>query len=274
MFLGNVWETPQVEGSGPGHRYGHSSVLYGDKVFVYGGVWGNRGATKELWAFDVSAKVWENITVKALPCNSTFALCGPLKSSGHTATVFTSGNKKSDRMIVIFGHSPQFGYLNTVQEYYFGTREWTIVETKGFPVKGGYGHSSAFDPFTQKIYVYGGIVSESESTQVLNSKLYSYEPSTSIWKMLTNAPSARYLHTALFINRGLMMVFGGYTHNDTAQSYGAKCYSNEFLAYDVWCDTWQMLQTPNEIQADLARFGHSAVVFEGKFLLLKKFKLD
>lgn len=50
-----------------------------------------------------------------------YVLClGPLKSAGHTATLVTNKQKKNERMVIIFGHSPVYGYLNTVQEYYFG----------------------------------------------------------------------------------------------------------------------------------------------------------
>ena len=42
----------------------------------------------------------------------------------------------------------------------------------------------------------------------------------------------KYLHSAVIIS-GLMLVFGGNTHNDTSMSYGAKCYSSDFLAYDM-----------------------------------------
>ena len=59
--------------------------------------------------------------------------------AGYTATVV------QNRMIVIFGHSPQYGYLDTVQEYHFGNQEWGIIETRGYPVKGGCGHSAVLD---------------------------------------------------------------------------------------------------------------------------------
>ena len=32
---------------------------------------------------------------------------------------------------------------------------------------------------------------------------------------------------------GLMFVFGGNTHNDTAISHGARCFSSKFLVYDI-----------------------------------------
>lgn len=131
---------------------------------------------------------------------------GPLKSVGHTATLFTSKSRKPEIMIVIFGYSPMFGFLNTVQEYHFGmysrirprityinllaflnklfalgTREWKIVKTEGFPVKGGYGHSSAWDPFKQRIYVYGGYVSTNTNSAQMSDRLYSYDPANRTW---------------------------------------------------------------------------------------------
>ena len=259
-FHGNVWETPHhSSGPEPLPRYGHSCVLFGDKIYMYGGVIANSTVTNEIWAFDVSAKIWENITVHDNCYNRS--ICGPLKVAGHTATL-VQGHDKKEKMVVIFGHSPHYGYLNTVQEYYFGAREWQIVDTRGFPVKGGYGHSSALDPQTNLIYVYGGYVSESQATQVLTSRLYSYSPNRPReWRLLTAAPSARFYHSAVFINGPMMIVFGGNTHNDTLHSYGARCYSADTIAYDVTCDTWKQYSLPKEM-SDLSRYGHSATVFK------------
>lgn len=32
---------------------------------------------------------------------------------------------------------------------------------------------------------------------------------------------------------GSMLVFGGNTHNDTSMSHGAKCFSSDFLVYNL-----------------------------------------
>ncbi|XP_022918450.1 attractin-like protein 1 [Onthophagus taurus] len=265
-FNGNVWETHHYN-EGPSLRYAHSTVLYGDKIFIYGGVVGNRGPTAELWAFDINAKAWENVTVKSGPCNASYLLCGPLELSGHTATIVTNSNKKSDRMIVIFGYSPRYGYLNNVQEYYFGTREWHNVNTDGYPVKGGYGHTATYDSYSMMIYVYGGYISSENQNSMLSKALYSYEPISRIWRLLNEGPSVRFLHTATFISPGLMLIFGGNTHNDTAHSFRAKCYSSELLAYEVACDSWHTLSIPIELSADLSRYGHSAVIFENSLYI-------
>ena len=76
-YNGKVWETPRIVGRRPVSRYAHSCVLFGDKIYMYGGVLQNSTVTNELWAFDISAKVWENVTVRDNCNNKT--MCGPLK---------------------------------------------------------------------------------------------------------------------------------------------------------------------------------------------------
>ena len=124
-------------------------------------------------------------------------------------------------MIVIFGHSPRLGYLDTVQEYHFGNKEWAIIETRGYPVKGGYGHSAVLDEATNLIFVYGGYSSLSSSVAQLSNTLLSFDHLKFEWKQLAGSPSPRYLHTAT-VHRGLMLVFGGNTHNDTQYSQASK----------------------------------------------------
>ena len=50
--------------------------------------------------------------------------------------------------------------------------------------------------------------------------------------ILKDSGSFRYLHTAV-IASGTMLVFGGNTHNDTSMSHGARCFSSDFMAYDL-----------------------------------------
>ncbi len=50
--------------------------------------------------------------------------------------------------------------------------------------------------------------------------------------ILKESGLARYLHSAVLIG-GVLLVFGGNTHNDTSLSNGAKCFSSDFLSYDI-----------------------------------------
>ncbi|MGH0153636.1 UNVERIFIED_CONTAM: hypothetical protein FKN15_024738 [Acipenser sinensis] len=80
--------------------------------------------------------------------------------------------------------------------------------------------------------------------------------------ILKESGLARYLHSAVILS-GVVLVFGGNTHNDTALSNGAKCFSSDFIAYDIACDEWKMLPKPS-LHRDVNRFGHSAVISNGK----------
>ncbi len=149
---------------------------------MYGGTMRSGHTSRELWSLDLDLLSWERVDTKVGQCLSIDQsggrtkgkLCGPFHSMGHTATVI------SNRMIVLFGHSPKYGYLNTVQEYHFGNKEWSIVPTKGYRVRGGFGHSAVYDEVTNLIYVYGGYGTTLTSNAVIND-LYSFDATARIW---------------------------------------------------------------------------------------------
>lgn len=53
-------------------------------------------------------------------CASAPGPCAPIPCVGHAAVVVQKAKKEV--MLVIFGHSSKYGYLNTVQEYDFGKK--------------------------------------------------------------------------------------------------------------------------------------------------------
>ena len=170
--------------------------------------------SRELWALDLDLLSWDRVDVNSGQClsNGDRKLCGPLHSMGHSANV------RSSRMIVIFGHSPKYGYLNTVQEYHFGNKQWSIMPTSGYAVRGGFGHSSVWDEINQRVYVYGGYKSTQSTSTSITDELYSLDPIGWKWRRHASSGSFRYLHTAV-ASHGLMTVFGGNTHNDTSFRY-------------------------------------------------------
>ena len=254
-------EVKAVSDKGPSARYGHSAVIHDQKIYMYGGTMRSGHTSKELWSFDIDRRIWAREETNPGQCLAS--LCGPVHSVGHTANVV------SNRMIVIFGHSPKYGYLDMVQEYHFGSREWSIIsDTTGYPVRGGFGHTSVYDKISKKIYVYGGYVSTQTSSAQVTNDIYSFDPLDKVWQRLTPSDSFRFLHSAVAAN-GLMLVFGGNTHNDTNFSHGAKCFSSDFIVYDIACDRWYNAQdsVPKLRSVDLARYGHSAVNFNGTMII-------
>ena len=88
---------------------------------MHGGTMRSGHTSRELWALDLDLLSWDRVETQSGQCmvSDSHKLCGPLHSMGHTANVI------ANRMIVIFGHSPKYGYLDTVQEYHFGKTEFT-----------------------------------------------------------------------------------------------------------------------------------------------------
>ena len=87
------------------------------QIYMYGGTMRSGHTSRELWSLDLDLLSWDRVDWVPGQCTDRKGddkLCGPIHSMGHTAHVVPS------RMIVIFGHSPKYGYLDVVQEYHFG----------------------------------------------------------------------------------------------------------------------------------------------------------
>lgn len=251
-FSSHKWSTVKPSTpSAPANRHGHSVVLYKGSLYMFGGTLRDGSTSNDLWRWDPASSSWAQLSPHQPECQHE--LCPPLTATGHSAVIV------DNIMVVIFGHNPDYGYLNVVQEYTFGTDKWEIAETRGAIVKGGYGHSTVYDPETRHVLIFGGYHSQT-TTGVVVDYLYSYQPFERAWTLLAPSGSHRYLHSAVLLNR-MMLVFGGNTHNDTAFSTGDKCFSADLLAYDVECDSWQHLSVPSSSPISLERFGHTAVAY-------------
>ncbi|CAG0917287.1 unnamed protein product [Notodromas monacha] len=272
-LTGKVWETVHSVKERPTWRYGHTAVMHGDKIYVYGGMLEDGSVVDALWTFDSTSRDWERVQVLIGECSG---LCGPLPVVGHTAVTIPD----FEVMLVFFGHSPVFGYLNNVQVYHFGSARWSLVETRGALVSGGYGATSVYDSENGLVYVHGGHITSSggaygssASIGSVSDALLQYNHALKEWTIKKPSGYPRYLHSAVLLN-GAMLVVGGNVHNDTDTSHGAKCYSGHALVYDPKCDRWTTLDTRAAYKhpgGALARFGHSASVFNGSMYLFGGF---
>ncbi|TRY81795.1 hypothetical protein DNTS_023119, partial [Danionella cerebrum] len=211
----SAWDVVPIS-SGPLQRYGHSLALHGDEIFMFGGRLqaGSGNITDELWRFDIQSRSWSLKTPSPGLQAQLFAV------EGHTAHVVDKRNGDTI-MLVLFGYSPIYSYVSYVQEYNIRTNCWSVAETNGALVLGGYGHSSIYDSSSHSIYVHGGYKAIPANKYGLVDHLYRYQVHTQTWFILKESGLARYLHTAVLMN-GVVLVFGGNTHNDTSLSNGAK----------------------------------------------------
>ncbi|CAG01262.1 unnamed protein product, partial [Tetraodon nigroviridis] len=233
-------------------RYGHSLALHEGKIYMYGGKIDSTGnVSSQLWVFHIQNQTW--VLLSPQVAQEQYAVVG------HSAHIVPPVQKDSSAtMLVLFGHCPVYGYVNQVQEYDIAKNTWTVQNTFGALIQGGYGHSSVFDPGTRAVYIHGGYKAFSANKYGLAGDLYKYDVDKRKWTILRDSGFFRYLHTAVIVS-GSMLVFGGNTHNDTSMSHGAKCFSSDFLAYNLACDQWSALPRP-DLYHDINRFGHSAVL--------------
>uniref|UniRef100_A0AAQ4Q4F3 Attractin like 1 n=1 Tax=Gasterosteus aculeatus aculeatus TaxID=481459 RepID=A0AAQ4Q4F3_GASAC len=249
-----TWDVVPVS-SGPLYRYGHSLALYQDDIYMFGGKLEAKSAnvTDEMWVFNIPRRTWSPRTPAPPP---------PYALEGHSAHVVELAGGEQV-MLVFFGYSPTYGYVNKVQEYNIGSNAWQVVPAEGAAVQGGYGHSSAYDQAAGCVFVHGGYKPLNNKKHGLVDHMYRYHVHTKTCDV------ARYLHSAVLLS-GALLVFGGNTHNDTSLSNGAKCFSADFLAYDIACDEWTVLPRPG-LHRDANRFGHSAVVSNGSVFIFGGF---
>ncbi|XP_066535250.1 attractin-like protein 1 [Hoplias malabaricus] len=259
----NAW-TEVPSSSAPVQRYGHSLALYQDDIYMFGGkLEGSSGkVTDELWVFNTASRSW---TLR----NPSVLMNAPLYAvEGHTAHIIQMSNGEPV-MIVLFGYSPIYSYISHVQQYNLRTNSWQLVEAQGAQVQGSYRHSSVYEESSRSIYVHGGYKAPSFNKYGLVDHLYRYHVHTQTWLILKESGVSRYLHSAVLVG-GVMLVFGGNTHNDTSVSTGAKCFSADFLSYDIACDEWTVLPKP-DLYHNVNRFGHTAVVSNSSMLVFGGF---
>ncbi|MBZ3871502.1 Attractin-like protein 1 [Sciurus carolinensis] len=254
----SYWILPNVKPFSPSvGRASHKAVLHGKFMWVIGGYTFNYSSFQM-----VLNQSWSTKTPTVLGHGQQYAV------EGHSAHIMEL-DSRDVVMIIIFGYSAIYGYTSSIQEYHISSNTWLVPETKGAIVQGGYGHTSVYDEITKSIYVHGGYKALPGNKYGLVDDLYKYEVNTKTWTILKESGFARYLHSAVLIN-GAMLIFGGNTHNDTSLSNGAKCFSADFLAYDIACDEWKTLPKPN-LHRDVNRFGHSAVVINGSMYIFGGF---
>ncbi|CAB4068777.1 unnamed protein product [Lepeophtheirus salmonis] len=171
--------------------------------------------------------------------------------------------------------SPRYGHTAVIHDNrstIFLTMSGKLLRPHGYPVRGGFGHSAAYDPVTKLIYVYGGYVSTGWNSAALSQDLYSYDNIDKKWKLHQSSNSFRYLHSSV-ISQGLMIVYGGNTYNVTSWSHETKCFSSDILAYDIACDHWFSMDDslPADFDVDLPRFGHTATMINKSMAILGGF---
>jgi len=202
----NVWLPIVVSGTPPSPRCGHTAVLdpFTNQMVVFGGLDAFGSYLQDLYFFDLTTYTW----LPSPQISGTF----PPGRAYHTAVV------SSLDMMVIFGGT-NADVLNTASCFDLPSKSWVYCGSGTGPTV--YGHTAVVSPMQSMLVYAGRSSSPSDGTYYFDLLAYT-------WTQITPggvSPGARYFHTSIATNFGSMVVFGGYSAANGADSNDYGLYN-------------------------------------------------
>nr|XP_035151555.1 kelch domain-containing protein 3 isoform X1 [Callithrix jacchus]XP_035151556.1 kelch domain-containing protein 3 isoform X1 [Callithrix jacchus] len=194
---------PAIRGKAPVvpyMRYGHSTVLIDDTVFLWGGRNDTEGACNILYAFDVNTHKWFTPRVSGTV---------PGARDGHSACVL-------GKIMYIFGGYEQLAdcFSNDIHKLDTSTMTWTLICTKGNPARWRDFHSATM--LGSHMYVFGGRADRfgpfHSNNEIYCNRIRVFDTRTEAWLDCPPTPvlpEGRRSHSAFGYN-GELYIFGGY----------------------------------------------------------------
>ncbi|XP_032242533.1 uncharacterized protein LOC5516806 isoform X1 [Nematostella vectensis] len=174
---------------GPVNRKSHSAVVCGDCLFIFGGYIDIRGATNELWKYDIGTDKWSRERSRSSQW--------PSPRYSHSAAVF-------DKSMVVFGGLEELQCKNDLWLWNIAAKKWTRIKAKGSPPP-IFGHTAA--KVGDGMLVFGG-----ESTDgTLYNHLWRFDFDLRSWTAISTRgliyPPARSHHSIITIPDFLISSF-------------------------------------------------------------------
>ena len=122
-YQNNEWTKVEVDGPVPQERCGHSAVVHGGAMWIFGGKDDDNQKLNDLWKFNLTARTWQRVEQPSYTV--------PLPRSGHAADIY------GDYMILHGGIFEITKELNDCHLYDFAKNKWiTLFEETQSPKKG------------------------------------------------------------------------------------------------------------------------------------------
>ena len=197
----------------PVARAYHTAIWTGSEMIVWGGEDQNFALLNTGGRYNPTTNTW----------TATTTINAPSPRAGNTA-IWTGGE-----MIIWGGYANGVGDSNSGGRYNPSTNTWAATSTTNAPT----GRSSHTAIWTgTEMIVWGG--GRGSPLLLLNTG-GRYNPNSDNWiaTSLTNAPTARYLHTAVWTGSE-MVVWGGYLHDE----FGRSIRTNTGGKYNLSTNSW------------------------------------
>jgi N-acetylneuraminic acid mutarotase len=242
------WLELETTGTKPSARWEHTSIVYGDKMVVFGGCESPGGTfSNDAYTLDLTTNTWLELT----PTGT--------KPSGrrlHTSIVYNG-------KMVVFGGLDVISDRNDVWTLDLTMYAWTQLTTTWTKPTRRRGHTSVV--YSGKMVVFGGIgwIQSSYSCCKMWNDAWILDLDTTSWTQLTTTgtkPSARLQHTSIVYD-GKMVMFGG----GIIGAFPGEKLLNDVWTLDLTTSAWTQLTTTGTKPS--AREGHTSIVYAGKMVV-------
>lgn len=246
-FTTKTWRlVDNATGSPPTPRDRHTSVVYRNCLYIFGGFDGH-ARTNDLYQFDIETCHWTQI----LP--STLESTIPTPRHSHSAVVY------NDNMIVYGGYDG--GYRSDLHKYSFSTNTWTRVDPSGRSPRPRYRATCVVH--RDQCYLHGG---HDGTRHLMDTHVYDILKNS--WKQVEangTPPVHRDSHVSM-IYADSMIVFGG------AAGGTALCDMHELVldrhGDDSDVPVWRPITC---LGTASQRFCHSGVIYGDSMFILGGF---
>ncbi|KAL2782046.1 rab9 effector protein with kelch motifs isoform a [Daubentonia madagascariensis] len=125
-----TWSQPETLGNPPSPRHGHVMVAAGTKLFIHGGLAGDK-FYDDLYCIDISDMKWQKLS----PTGAAPAGC-----AAHSAVAV-------GKHMYIFGGMTPIGALDIMYQYHIEKHHWTLLKFHTFLPPGRLDHSMCIIPW-------------------------------------------------------------------------------------------------------------------------------
>ncbi|XP_026751898.1 kelch domain-containing protein 3 [Galleria mellonella] len=232
----------------PFQRYGHTTVAYGHRVFMWGGR-NNSVASETLSCFDTKTLEWSTPPVSGMV---------PYAKDGHSACII------KNKMYIFGGFEYSSDqYSQEVHCLDLDTLKWTFIDTRGSPPSYRDFHTAV--AYGDRMYVFGGrgggdFSPYNNLDEEYCPKVYYLDTVEQKW-VVTNPtgtwPEGRRSHSA-WLHNDFMYIFGGF-NGDT------KTHFNDLYRYSIKENYWEHINVGGFVPCKRRR--QASLIYKDKVYL-------
>lgn len=232
----------------PENRYLHSSCLFNNRLYLYGGlIYHSNRISDDLWSAYIVPDnnslnfFWINLRNSSLirVKDSEKYFVWPPPSIGHSLTLINADDQ--EYLALIGGYSKSTGYLQNLFIYDLIVEQWFYIPTTGLKPIALVSHSSAFDPRTKLIYVFGGIEFKESHSISLSNRLYVLDWTSKFWYRIQPKIADSILpifQHRIFILNNYLLVLNGRTSLRKSDRFSINQRLKPKYAFFLACRRW------------------------------------